>query len=111
MVSRPQVEEERMATQAPSATGQQNPVQPLAERPAASVSGVGVLVGSIVALVAGIVLVLVGIFQSDVRGLIVLGIVLFPVADIGFHGLTAVDGGGGRVGAVFGDVQGDGREP
>jgi len=111
MVSRPQVEEERMATQAPSATGQQNPVQPLAERPAASVSGVGVLVGSIVALVAGIVLVLVGIFQSDLRGLIVPGIVLFPVADIGFHGLTAVIAGEARVVQLFGNYQGTVRNP
>src|SRR5262249_1190847 len=74
MLSRPRVEEERRVTQAPTATGQQDPARPLSERPAASVPGVGILAGSIVALVAGIVLVLAGIFQSDLRGLIVLGI-------------------------------------
>jgi len=100
-----------MVTQAPTATGQQDPARPLSERPAASVPGVGILAGSIVALVAGIVLVLVGIFQSDLRGLIVLGIVLFPVSDIGFHGLTAVIAGEARVVQLFGNYQGTVRDP
>jgi len=100
-----------MVTQAPTATGQQDPARPLSERPAASVPGVGILAGSIVALVAGIVLVLAGIFQSDLRGLIVLGIVLFPVSDIGFHGLTAVIAGEARVVQLFGNYQGTVRDP
>src|SRR5262249_23104411 len=111
MVSRPQAEEERMATQAPSATGRQDPARPLAEHPAASVSGVAVLAAGIAALVAGIVVVLVGIFQSDLRGLIVPGIVLFPVADIGFHGLTAVIAGEARVVQLFGNYEGTVRSP
>jgi hypothetical protein len=98
-------------TPAPGAAGQHDTAQPLTERPATSVPGVGILIGSIVVLVAAIVLVLVGIFQSNLKGLIVLGVVLFPVADIGFHGLTAVIAGEARVAQLFGNYQGTIRDP
>ena len=100
-----------MATSALGAAGQHDAARPLTERPATSVPGVGILIGSIVVLVAAIVLVLVGIFQSNLKGLIVLGVVLFPVADIGFHGLTAVIAGEARVAQLFGKYQGTVRDP
>jgi regulator of protease activity HflC (stomatin/prohibitin superfamily) len=100
-----------MATSALGAAGQHDTAQPLTEHPATSVPGVGVLIGSIVVLVAAIVLVLVGIFQNNLKGLIVLGVVLFPVADIGFHGLTAVIAGEARVAQLFGKYQGTIRDP
>jgi len=99
------------ATPAPGAARQHDAARPLTERPATSVPGVGILIGSIVVLVAAIVLVLVGIFQSNLKGLIVLGVVLFPVADIGFHGLTAVIAGEARVAQLFGKYQGTVRDP
>src|SRR5262249_41852112 len=111
MVSRPQVEEERMAMQAPGAAGPQPPASPVTERKATSAPGVGVLVLSSIGLVAAIVLLLVGIFDHSLAGLTVLGILLyFPVA-IGYRGLTPVIAGEARVVQLFGNYQGTIRDP
>ena len=98
---------------APSTAGPEAPAAQatVTEREASSVPGVGILILSIAVLVAAIVLLLVGIFQNNLKGLIVLAIVLFPVADAGFHGLTAVIAGEARVVQLFGNYQGTVRNP
>jgi hypothetical protein len=106
-----------MVMQAPSAASPQNGTGPAAlgttvsERPAASAPGLGVLVMSSVALAAGIVLLIVGLLNHSVISLIFLGILLFPLADIGFHGLTAVIAGEARVIQLFGSYHGTIRDP
>jgi regulator of protease activity HflC (stomatin/prohibitin superfamily) len=75
------------------------------------VPAIGILVISIAALIAAIVLVIVGILDHSLVGLIALGVILFPVADIGLHGLISVIPGEARVVQLFGKYQGTVREP
>jgi regulator of protease activity HflC (stomatin/prohibitin superfamily) len=100
-----------MVMQAPDVVAPQKQAGQLTERPANSVPAIGILVISIAALIAAIVLVIVGILDHSLVGLIALGVILFPVADIGLHGLISVIPGEARVVQLFGKYQGTVREP
>lgn len=101
-----------MAMQAPpSAAGLTDTSRQVTERSAGSRPAIGILVMSVVVLIAAIVLLIVGIVNHSLRGLIVLAIVLFPVADAGFHGLMSVIPGEARVVQLFGSYRGTVREP
>ncbi len=95
----------------PSAPGLKDPSGQVTERSAGSIPAIGILVMSVVALVAAIVLLIVGILNHSLVGLIVLAVVLFPVSDVGFHGLISVIPGEARVVQLFGSYQGTVREP
>jgi regulator of protease activity HflC (stomatin/prohibitin superfamily) len=96
---------------AANAVGTKEPARQVSERPATSAPGVLTLVLGLIALIAAIVLLVVGILNHGLVGLIVLAVFLFPVADICFHGLTAVVAGEARVIQLFGSYQGTVREP
>jgi regulator of protease activity HflC (stomatin/prohibitin superfamily) len=81
------------------------------ERKASSAPGVGVLVFSNIGLTVAIVLLLVGIFDKSLVGLIVPGALLFIPVVIGFQGLTPVIAGEARVVQLFGNYQGTVRDP
>jgi regulator of protease activity HflC (stomatin/prohibitin superfamily) len=107
-----------MVLQASGAAGQQDPARQvqdparqITERAAGSVRGVGVLVLGSVAGTAAIVLLIVGLVYHNLRGLIVLAIVLFPVADLSLRGLTSVIAGEARVVQLFGSYRGTIRDP
>jgi regulator of protease activity HflC (stomatin/prohibitin superfamily) len=107
-----------MVLQASGAAGQQDPARQvqdparqITERAAGSVRGVGVLVLGSVAGTAAIVLLVVGLVYHNLRGLIVLAIVLFPVADLSLRGLTSVIAGEARVVQLFGSYRGTIRDP
>jgi regulator of protease activity HflC (stomatin/prohibitin superfamily) len=100
-----------MVMQAPDVVAPPKQAGQLTERPANSVPAIGILVISIAALIAAIVLVIVGILDHSLVGLIALGVILFPVADIGLHGLISVIPGEARVVQLFGKYQGTVREP
>jgi SPFH domain / Band 7 family len=107
-----------MVMQASGAAGQQNPARrvqdparQITERAAGSVPGVGVLVLGSVAGIAAIVLLVVGIVNHSLAGLIVLAIVLSVVADLSLRGLTSVIAGEARVVQLFGSYRGTIRDP
>jgi regulator of protease activity HflC (stomatin/prohibitin superfamily) len=107
-----------MVMQASGAAGQRDPARQvqdlgrqITERTARSVPGVGVLVLGSVAGIAAIVLLIVGLVYHNVRGLIVLAIVLFPIADLSLRGLTSVIAGEARVVQLFGSYRGTIRDP
>src|SRR5215469_14993675 len=117
MVSSPGSEEERMTTLTPGSAGQPDrtgpgrPAGPTApaglvtEYGARSETGVRVLVLSVVALIAGIVMLVVGIKQSADAAkitLIVVAVVLLIAGGIGVRGLTSVIAGEARVVQLFG---------
>jgi hypothetical protein len=107
-----------MVMQASGAAGQRDPARQvqdlgrqITERAAGSVPGVGVLVLGSVAGIAAIVLLIVGLVYHNLRGLIVLAIVLFAVADLSLRGLTSVIAGEARVVQLFGSYRGTMRDP
>jgi regulator of protease activity HflC (stomatin/prohibitin superfamily) len=89
----------------------ETPAGQLIERKASSAPGVGVLVLSNIGLTVAIVLLLVGIFDKSLVGLIVPGALLFIPVAIGFQGLTPVIAGEARVVQLFGNYQGTVRDP
>ncbi|MBO0833296.1 MAG: SPFH domain-containing protein, partial [Actinobacteria bacterium] len=80
-------------------------VRPVTESQAHSTAGIPVLCLAILGLAAGTALVIWGIVAHN-PALAVIGIVLYPVSDIGFHGLTAVVPGEARVLQLFGAYRG-----
>jgi hypothetical protein len=86
------------------ATGQ------IAESEASSATGIPVLCVSILGLLAATGLLIWGIV-AKIGPLAVVGILLYPISDIGFHGLTAVLPGEARVLQLFGAYHGTVRVP
>ena len=98
-----------MATDLLASPGLAPAAGPVAEREAYSAPGIPVLCLSIVGLAAAIALVVlagVNYGSSSAAAAGVIGILLFPVSDIGFHGLTAVVPGEARVVQLFGAYHG-----
>ncbi len=101
-----------MVMQAPTATAAPEiPASGVTERPATTAPGVGVLVMSSVALVAGAVLLIVGSLDHGLVGLIIPGVLLFIPVSFGYHGLTSVIAGEARVVQLFGNYEGTVRDP
>src|SRR5260370_15347098 len=100
-----------MVRQAPGAAAPEIPAPEVTERKATSVPGVGILVLSNIGLVAAIVLLLVGIFNTSLAGLTIPGSLLFIPVALGFQGLTPVIAGEARVVQLFGNYQGTVRDP
>jgi regulator of protease activity HflC (stomatin/prohibitin superfamily) len=98
---------------APSTAGTEAPAvqATVTERKASFVPGVGVLVFSNIGLVVAIVLLLVGIFNSNLAGLTLPGSLLLIPVIFGFQGLTPVIAGEARVVQLFGNYQGTVRDP
>ena len=97
-----------MAAQTSVGTGQQPAGAPVAEYQAKATRGVKVLLGGVVAVIAG-VLVLV---NADKRtALVWAGILLIIIATAGLAGLTPVAPGQARVLQLFGKYRGTVREP
>jgi hypothetical protein len=97
-----------MTTQAPAIAGQDLPIPQMTENEARSVSGVQVLVMSVVGTLAAAVLLIIAgeIHDSASTILVVLGILLLLAAELGFHGLTSVIAGEARVIQLFGRYRG-----
>jgi regulator of protease activity HflC (stomatin/prohibitin superfamily) len=99
-----------MATQVP-VTAQEHPVSPatpvspVTEIEGNSTSGIPVLCLSGAILAAGIALIILGVVTHAVASTVI-GVLLLPVADLGFHGLTAVVPGEARVVQLFGSYRG-----
>jgi regulator of protease activity HflC (stomatin/prohibitin superfamily) len=89
----------------------ETPAGQVIERKASLAPGVSVLVFSNIGLTVAIVLLLVGIFDKSLVGLIVPGALLFIPVVIGFQGLTPVIAGEARVVQLFGNYQGTVRDP
>ena len=100
-----------MVMQAPQAADLQAPASPVTERKATSGPGVEILVFSNIGLVVAIILLLVGIFDQSLVGLVVPGALLFIPVSLGFQGLTPVIAGEARVVQLFGNYQGTVRDP
>jgi regulator of protease activity HflC (stomatin/prohibitin superfamily) len=81
-----------------------------AETQAFSLAGIPVLVAGIVVVAAGVGLVVYGVV-AHVPAAGITGVVLLPVSDICFHGLTAVVPGEARVLQLFGAYRGTVRTP
>src|SRR5690348_8680753 len=99
------------ATPAPGAAGPPDPARQMTERAATSAPGVLALVLGIAGLAVGIGLLIVGIVNKSLPGLIVLAIVLFLAAIFAIRGLTPVTAGQARVVQLFGSYRGTVREP
>jgi regulator of protease activity HflC (stomatin/prohibitin superfamily) len=98
-----------MATLTPGSAGQPDHTRPVTEYAARSQTGVRVLVLGAAALIAGVVLLIVGIKQSAAAGkttLIILAVLLLIVGTLGVYGLTAVIAGEARVVQLFGRYRG-----
>ena len=100
-----------MAMQAPQAADLQASASPVTERKATSGPGVEILVFSNIGLAVAIILLLVGIFDKSLVGLIFPGALLFIPVVLGFQGLTPVIAGEARVVQLFGNYQGTVRDP
>jgi regulator of protease activity HflC (stomatin/prohibitin superfamily) len=93
-----------------ASTAQQPAPSAVAEIEAYSVAGIPVLCMAILGLLVATGLLVAGIVTKDAP-LAVIGIVLYPITDIGFHGLTAVVPGEARVLLLFGAYRGTVRTP
>jgi hypothetical protein len=93
------------------ATAVQRPAaSPSHETEAYSVAGIPVLCMAILDLAAGIAFLATGGVLKNLA-LVVIGVLLLPCCDIGFHGLTAVVPGEARVLQLFGAYRGTVRTP
>jgi regulator of protease activity HflC (stomatin/prohibitin superfamily) len=100
-----------MAMQATDAAVRQEPARQVTERPATSAPGVLALVLGAGGLAVGIALLIVGLVNHGLVGLIVLAIVLFIASPFALRGLVAVVAGEARVVQLFGSYRGTIREP
>jgi regulator of protease activity HflC (stomatin/prohibitin superfamily) len=103
-----------MTAEAPGSPGQQLAPQPVAESEAWSAPGVRILVLGVAALLAGIVLLVLGIRWSPGAGsttLIVVAVLLLIAAELVRHGLTSVVAGEARAVQLFGRYRGTIRAP
>ena len=98
-----------MASDILAGTARQPAPTGMTETDAYSVAGIPVLIIGIVILAAAIALTAFGAVARN--GVLVVGILLFPVADLCFHGLTAVVPGEARVLQLFGAYRGTVRTP
>ena len=98
-----------MASDVLTGTAQQPAPTGVAETEAYSVPGIPLLILGIVALAGGLALLVFGIVAKNAVALI--GVVLFPLGDFCFHGLTSVLPGEARVLQLFGDYRGTVRTP
>jgi regulator of protease activity HflC (stomatin/prohibitin superfamily) len=93
------------------ATAIQQPAPSAAtETEAYSVAGIPVLCMAILDLAAGIAFLSTGILVKNLA-LVVIGVLLLPCSDLGFHGLTAVVPGEARALQLFGAYRGTVRAP
>jgi regulator of protease activity HflC (stomatin/prohibitin superfamily) len=86
----------------------------MTEREAYSAPGIPVLCLAILTLLVAtglVILAIVDRFSSGAAAAGIIGILLYPVSDIGFHGLTAVVPGEARVLQLFGAYHGTVRTP
>jgi regulator of protease activity HflC (stomatin/prohibitin superfamily) len=93
-----------------AAAVQQPAPSAVTETEAYSAAGIPVLCMAILALAAGIALLVLGIVVKN-PALSVIGVLLLPCADFGLHGLTAVVPGEARVLQLFGAYRGTVRTP
>jgi regulator of protease activity HflC (stomatin/prohibitin superfamily) len=103
----------QMAIQTAAAAGSKQPVgQPVTERVAKSVPGLRILAAGIVAVLAGIVLIVVGanLGGGASKILITLAILIFIAASFLLRGLTSVVPGQARVVQLFGKYRGTIRD-
>jgi regulator of protease activity HflC (stomatin/prohibitin superfamily) len=103
-----------MNTLSSPASDLQLPAPPVIERKAWSVSGVRVLVLSIVVLLAGVGLLIAGIVLAHGSGphtMIAVAALLIIVSQVGTRGLTSVVAGEARVVQLFGRYRGTVRDP
>jgi regulator of protease activity HflC (stomatin/prohibitin superfamily) len=98
------------ASQVPASTAGQPVLSQLAENEAYSAPGIPVLCLGILGLLLATGLLVWGIVAKIVP-LSVIGILLYPICDLGFHGLTAVVPGEARVLQLFGSYRGTVRTP
>jgi len=98
------------ASEVPASAARLQAVSPIAESEAYSVPGIPVVVLSSLGLLLGTGLLIWGIV-GKIAGLAVIGVLLYPVSDIGWHGLTAVLPGEARVLQLFGAYRGTVRTP
>jgi regulator of protease activity HflC (stomatin/prohibitin superfamily) len=101
-----------MESQVLTADSSQLPRQQVTERPARALPGLGMLVLSLIVLIAGVVLiVLAGHFSGGARtALIWLAVLVFVADSIALAGLTPVAPGRARVIQLFGKYRGTIRE-
>ena len=100
-----------MAVQATDAAVRPEPARQVTERPATSAPGVPAAVLGAGGLAVGIALLIVGIVNKSLVGLIVLAVVLFIASPFALRGLVAVVAGEARVVQLFGSYRGTIREP
>jgi hypothetical protein len=93
------------ASQVPATAARLPATSPIAETEAYSTAGIPVVVLSILGLALATGLLVWGIVAKN-AALAVIGFLLYPVSDIGFHGLTAVLPGEARVLQLFGAYRG-----
>jgi regulator of protease activity HflC (stomatin/prohibitin superfamily) len=94
-----------MVVEAETSAAQQPAASQVAESEAYSAAGIPVLCLSILGLLVATGLLIWGIV-AKIGPPAVLGILLYPISDIGLHGLTAVVPGEARVLQLFGAYQG-----
>src|SRR5215472_14429490 len=99
-----------MVVETPVSPAQRSTPNQVSETEAYSAPGIAVLCVSILGLAAATGLLIWGILARN-GPLSVLGILLYPVSDIGLHGLTAVVPGEARVLQLFGAYRGTVRTP
>src|SRR5215471_9947278 len=99
-----------MMVEAPVSAAQRSTANKVSETEAHSSPGIPVLCASILGVAAATGLLILGIVSKNAP-LSVLGVVLYPISDIGFHGLTAVVPGEARVLQLFGAYRGTVRTP
>jgi regulator of protease activity HflC (stomatin/prohibitin superfamily) len=106
------VEASQMASEAIVPQVSQPASPPVVERPANSVSGVAMLLASIVVTLAGIGLLIWGsrLHGSQQAGLVTAGIIVILVAGMAWRGLVAVVPGKARVVQLFGKYRGTIRD-
>jgi regulator of protease activity HflC (stomatin/prohibitin superfamily) len=106
------VEASQMASEVIVPQASQPASPPVVERPANSVSGVAMLLASIVVTLAGIGLLIWGsrLHGSQQAGLVTAGIIVILVASMAWRGLVAVVPGKARVVQLFGKYRGTIRE-
>ena len=102
-----------MTMQTPVGTGQQVAPSPVTEHQARSASGVTVLVAGIVAVLAGVALLVYGGQQTGgaKTALVWAGSIVLIIAGFGLAGLTPVVPGQARVIQLFGRYRGTIRDP
>jgi regulator of protease activity HflC (stomatin/prohibitin superfamily) len=99
-----------MMVEAPVTAAQRSTANQVSETEAYSAPGIPVLCASILGFAAATGLLIWGIVSKS-GPLAVLAILLYPISDIGLHGLTAVVPGEARVLQLFGAYRGTVRTP